>query len=96
MTTLAWLVPLLVLGLLGLHRLAIWMEGRGWIYYRHRGSAAAGSALLEIQSFYRPSVEHVIELRQDAAIRAEEDDEGDPPEAGRGAERPITQQDSTR
>jgi hypothetical protein len=72
------------------------MERRGWINYRHRGSAAAGSAMLEVQSFYRPSVEHVIALKEDAAIRTEEDDDGDPPEAGQGAERAPQKQDSLR
>ncbi|HSL22796.1 MAG TPA: hypothetical protein VK886_14795 [Vicinamibacterales bacterium] len=81
MAVYAWLiVPVLAVALFGVHRLALWMEGRGWIHYRHRGSAAIGGAMLEIQSFYRPSVEHVIELREDES--SEQDYAGDPPEPG--------------
>ena len=71
------------LALYALHRLALWMESRGWLYYRKhkRGSAAIGNVMLEIQSFYRPSVEHVIEHRQEE--QREEDESGDPPKPGR-------------
>ncbi len=74
----------IALALYGLHRLALWMESRGWIYYRKhkRGTAAMGSVMLEIQSFYRPSVEHVIEQKEEE--RREEDDSGDKPSAGSG------------
>lgn len=82
MTLAAWLIAV-ALALYALHRLALWMESRGWLYYRKhkRGSAAMGSVMLEIQSFYRPSVEHVIEQRQEE--QREEDDSGDRPKAGR-------------
>lgn len=76
--TLILLVAMAVLTALFLvHRLALWMERRGWIYYRKRGRASIGNAMMEIQSFYRPSVEHVIELKQDEATAREEDDAGD-------------------
>ena len=87
-----WRTALWILGIAlamyALHRLALWMESRGWIYYRKhkRGSAAIGNALLEIQSFYRPSVEHVIEERQEE--QREEDESGDPPKAGRPLRNP--------
>jgi hypothetical protein len=73
----AWVFAV-VLALYALHRLALWMESRGWVYYRKhkRGSAAMGSVMLEIQSFYRPSIEHVIEQKQEE--QREEDDAGDP------------------
>ncbi len=81
--TLAILIIAIALSLYALHCLALWMESRGWLYYRKhkRGSAAMGSVMLEIQSFYRPAVEHVIEQRQEE--KREEDESGDPATAGR-------------
>lgn len=40
-------------GLYGLHRIALWAERRGWIYYgnKHGSSGALGSALLESLGF---------------------------------------------
>ncbi len=81
MTTVVW-----VIGALGalwtLHRLALWMESRGWIYYRNaRGSSGAlGSAFLEVQAMFEPGTRHVIEMKR--AERSEDDESGDPPPAG--------------
>ena len=48
-----------------LHRLALWAEKRGWIYYRKAGSSSAlGNALLEIQTFFEPSKKHIVEVRK--------------------------------
>jgi len=65
--------------LFGLHRLALWAEGRGWIYYReHRAPAgAAGLAMLEVTSLLDPAVEHVVEEARDARARVEQDESGE-------------------
>lgn len=65
--------------LYGLHRLALWAERRGWIYYRqHRAPAgAAGLAMLEATSLIDPAVEHVIEETRGVRARAEQDDQGE-------------------
>lgn len=71
------IVGLLVLvGLYGLHRLACWMEARGWIYWTKSGghSTRAGNAMLEVQQLLEPGKKHVIELKQDE--KAERDDQG--------------------
>jgi hypothetical protein len=63
----------------GLHRLALWMEARGWIYYRKkRGSSGTlGTAFLEMQTLLEPGKRHVIEIvRKDDS---EQNDTGDPP-----------------
>lgn len=67
----------LVAGLYGLHRLALWMESRGWIYYKkkHASAGTLGAAFLEIQAIAQPEKKYVLEMRQDQ--RAERDDEGD-------------------
>jgi hypothetical protein len=66
----------------GLHRLGLWMESRGWIYYRKkRGSSGGlGTAFLEVQSLLEPSARHVLEVKrnEDAA----DEDSGDPPKPG--------------
>ncbi|MBP1632277.1 MAG: hypothetical protein H6Q11_565 [Acidobacteria bacterium] len=65
--------------LFGLHRLALWAEGRGWIYYReHRAPAGAvGLAVLEVTSLLDPAVEHVVEEARDARARVEQDESGE-------------------
>ena len=64
-------------------RLLLWMERRGWIYWRrsnHRTTVTVGNALLEIQSFVNPGAREVIEARR--REESEESESGDPPEAG--------------
>jgi hypothetical protein len=65
--------------LYGLHRIALWAEARGFIYYRkERGSSGTlGTAMLEIQSMLEPSKRHVIEER--VKDDSETEDSGDPP-----------------
>jgi hypothetical protein len=83
-----WLlwVGLAAIGLYGLHRLALWAEARGWIYYRtkHAPPGAAGLAMMEVTSILHPQVEHVIEEVRSEQARAEQDEsgEGSAPPAG--------------
>jgi hypothetical protein len=67
----------IALGLWGLHRLATWAEGRGWIYYRNppRGSVSYGVS--RVDAILRPEVEHVIELRDEERIVADVDESGE-------------------
>ena len=46
----------IVLGLYGLHRLALWMEDKGWIYYKRKKASpnALGNAFLEIEQIVQP------------------------------------------
>jgi hypothetical protein len=71
-----------VLGLYGLHRLGLWMETRGWMYYKHhRGSSGSmGSAFLEMQALLEPSKRHVLEIAQKDDF--EDGESGDPVKAG--------------
>ena len=76
------LAVLVVLGvgvLYCLHRLGVWAEQRGWIYYRkkHGSSGALSSAVLEIQSLLEPSKQYVLEEKTRDPV--EEEDSGDPP-----------------
>lgn len=72
-----WLV-IIASGLYALHRRALWMETRGWIYYMHSSgsSTRAGSAMLEVQQLFEPSKRHVIEIKREQ--KEIEDESGDP------------------
>lgn len=64
-------------------RVFLWLESRGWMYWRKTTSPpgdAISSAVLELQSFVDPKVRSVIEERADSAHRATRDDAGEPPE----------------
>ena len=58
-----WLVVIAAV-LFGLHRLAVYAEGRGWIYYRTPPKGAARRGLMNLDVLVRPEVEHVIEAEQ--------------------------------
>jgi hypothetical protein len=60
----------------GIHRAALWAEGRGWIYYRHRKAppGAVGMALMELDRLWKPQIEHVIEEMRTGDHRAIDDE----------------------
>jgi hypothetical protein len=65
-----------------LDRLALWMEARGWLYWRktrHSSGGSLGSAFLEIQTLVDPGKRHVLEVRREE--KTEEVDSGAPPDA---------------
>jgi hypothetical protein len=68
--------------LYGLHRLALWAEDRGWIYYLRRkpSGSSLGNAFLEVQSLIEPEKKQLVEAHKAESV--EEDDQGDPPEPG--------------
>ncbi len=64
-------IVLVASGLYLLHRLALWVEQRGWIYYRRSGRASSvGSAFLETQAMLEPEKRHLAEI-----VRAEQVEE---------------------
>jgi hypothetical protein len=63
-----------------LDRLLLWMERRGWVYWRKTKRSTGpgmGNALLEIQSMVEPSARHVLEIRRE--VKEESPQPGDPP-----------------
>jgi hypothetical protein len=60
-----------------LDRLALWMEGRGWLYWRHRRGSGAGSLGL-LETIYQPSMVHVIEEESRQRTEADQDASGEP------------------
>jgi hypothetical protein len=77
-------VLVILIALYGVHRLALWAEDRGWIYYTRRKPTASslGNAFLEVQSLIEPEKRQLAEVQKAEII--EEDEQGDPPEAGSG------------
>jgi aminoglycoside 3-N-acetyltransferase I len=77
------LVAVGIAALYGIHRLAIWAEDRGWIYYRkgHGRSSAATNAAMQVQSLLQPSTGHMIEEQRRRELEREErgDSSDDPP-----------------
>ena len=61
--------------LYGLHRIAVYAEHRGWLYYRTRPPRMRSLGLLEELS--DPSVEYRIEEQASEAIRADREESGD-------------------
>lgn len=73
---------LLALGavLYWLDRLLLWMERRGWVYWRmtkRSTGPGVGNALLEIQTLMQPAARHLLELRQE--VKEDSPESGDPP-----------------
>ena len=62
-----------------LDRLGLYLESRGWIYYRKKKPSGTdlGNAFLELQSILEPGKRNVVEVRTEQVV--EDDDEGDPP-----------------
>lgn len=65
-----------IVALYGLHRLGLWMEERGWVYYWHkRGTGtAAGNAFITMQSFVEPEVRDAYAARDEQQEQDHSDD----------------------
>jgi hypothetical protein len=78
---LGWLLRVLaaVVALVGLDRLLLILEDKGYIYYRRRRASpgSMASALLEVESHLRPSTRHEVHQRRE--VRREADESGEPP-----------------
>lgn len=61
-----------------LDRLGLYMEKKGWIYYRYKKASpgTTASALLELHSILEPSKKHLVE--QHYMKKLEVDENGDP------------------
>jgi hypothetical protein len=65
-----------------LNKALLWMESRGWIYYRKKAPtrSSLGNAFLEIQSMLEPSKKAMVEVMKEE--KKEQADSGEPPEPG--------------
>ena len=66
----------LILALQLLHRLGLWLDNHGWLYYRKKQpSSSPMSAWVGMHQFIEPGVKHVVQIKQ--ARRSEVDEEAD-------------------
>jgi hypothetical protein len=74
-------------GFYGLHRLGLWMEDRGYIYYvRKKPTGSAIGSFVALQKIIEPQVQHVIQAARVNQLAGDEDRAGQgdrqPPHAG--------------
>ena len=50
--------------LVAVDQLFLWMERRGWIYWRHRKPDPRGAVLGPIDNVFNPAHEHVVEQQE--------------------------------
>jgi hypothetical protein len=76
----------IILGLLALDRVLLWVESRGWIYYRRSkpGRGASTYHLLEWTAVLDPSMKPAQEIL--VKEEEQEDESGAPPAPGSGDE----------
>lgn len=60
--------------LYGLHRLALWAQTRGWIFYTQRPPRVYSPGPFE--EVFDPSIEHRVVEQASEAIRAAQEDSG--------------------
>jgi hypothetical protein len=62
-----------------LDRLFLWMESRGWLYYRRTKSRGGASLyhFMQIHKIYNPEIQEVIEIKY--GEEQQEDESGEPP-----------------
>jgi len=66
-----------------LDRVLLWVEERGWIYYRKSkksGGPGVGDAFLEVQKLLEPTRKYTLEARQED--KKKQSETGDPPDPG--------------
>ncbi len=70
---------LLLVGL-GAHHTLSWMDRRGWIFYRSKAPQGTLSrAMMELETFHHPEIEHAIEGQLETGVEERESGEGDDP-----------------
>src|SRR5262249_53533496 len=54
----------------GMHRLCLWMEKRGWIYYKNKKpDLSTGGGFFALQEFIEPRTKHVYQIRDERLHR---------------------------
>lgn len=72
MMKLLGIILLSCLGLYILDRCCLWLEEKGYLYYRKRKSDRSGligNTLLELQNIFNPSTQNVIEMKQNSEVK---------------------------
>jgi hypothetical protein len=76
-----WWIFLLIASpaiLYGLHRYCLYLEDRGYLYYRRKKPPAGGGSVFNpLQEIIQPQIRHVLEIKDELPLKSE-DDRGDP------------------
>jgi hypothetical protein len=65
------------LALYGLHRLCLWLEDRGWLYYKHKKpSSSPASCFVALQQVLEPPIHHVLQVKEEKRCHAEQEAPG--------------------
>lgn len=54
------------IGIYLVDKICLWLEGKGWLYYRHekpRGGVI-GNSLLELHAILNPATHHIIQMKE--------------------------------
>jgi hypothetical protein len=66
--------------LYGLHRLCLWLEERGWLYYKHkRASTTAAGCFVALQQALEPQSQHVLYVGEEKRHHSDEEAPADVP-----------------
>ena len=72
----------LLLVLVIAHRTLLWLDRRGWLFYRRKAPPGTLSrAMMELEVFHHPEIEHAIEGQLEVGVEERESGQGadDPP-----------------
>ncbi len=82
MSKLLFWTAAIVVALFALDRLLLWLESKGWLYYRRNKPRGGASVyhLMELHSVFEPGIQEVIEIK--VHEEQDQDESGDPPAPG--------------
>lgn len=75
-----WLVALIVvISVLTLDRLLLWMEARGWIFYRKKKPTGGGAAMLGVAAeLFQPAQHSAVQELEEQSRRLDDAGDADP------------------
>ena len=63
--------------LYGLHRLCLWLEARGWLYYKHKKpDSSPASCFVALQNVLEPPARHALHVKDEKRHHAEDEGPG--------------------
>jgi hypothetical protein len=71
-----WIL-VVIAALIGLDRLFLWMEEKGWVYYRKKKSSLGMGDIFLGGNVFDPGTKHLMEARQEKTQEEEEDGDDD-------------------
>ena len=73
-------------GLYALHRLALWLEAHGHLYYLNKKPKGGGaSCFVALQQVIQPEVQRVIHIKEERSLHGDERGSGERDPEDRGA-----------